>query len=453
MTTHRTQRTQALIVGGGPAGSSLAWHLRQSGIDVVVLDRAHFPRRKACSEYVSPEGARILHAMGVLRTIESAPSARLHGMTVHAPGGSEIHGEFVSDHGYRGYRDYGIGVRRTVLDPILLGAARGAGASVHEGVKVDDLLIDGGRVCGVRTRSPEGTREWHASLVIGADGLRSIVARRAELQRRLPWPARIAFVGHYRGVRGVGRFGEMHVRRDGYFGLADVGDGVTNVALVVPRSQTRADKHTGDRAAASHADRFVAGWLAKHPELAARMIHAEPVAPLMATGPFASRARRAWTPGALLVGDAADFFDPFTGEGIFAALRGGELAASYACDAIAALEGHPTSRAVSPGHLPHAHVAALDAYDRDRRRVFGGKWRVERLIGAAVGSPALMNGAAALLSRDRAYADLLVGVTGDFIPPSTLLSPRALGRLALRGLFPMRTPAPPPPDSLHAHQQ
>jgi flavin-dependent dehydrogenase len=119
--------------------------------------------------------------------------------------------------------------------------------------------------------------------------------------------------------------------------------------------------------------------------------------------------------GAALVGDAADFFDPFTGEGIYAALRGGELLAPFARAALAA------GGAAADG--------ALREYDRARRREFGGKWAVERLIGAAVAFPPLMNHAARVLSRRRDMADLLVGVTGDFVPAREVLRAGYLLRL------------------------
>jgi flavin-dependent dehydrogenase len=117
----------------------------------------------------------------------------------------------------------------------------------------------------------------------------------------------------------------------------------------------------------------------------------------------------------MLTGDAADFFDPFTGEGIYAALRGGELLAPFAAEAVRA--GSAT-----------AQQRALAAYERARHDTFGGKWRVERLIGMAVASPLLLNHAARVLSRDRDLADLLIGVTGDFVPPSAVLRPRTLLR-------------------------
>jgi len=408
---------KVVIVGAGPAGASTAWALARRGIDVLVLDRAHFPRDKTCAEYLSPQASRILSDMGVLDVVEGVGAAQLAGMVVRAPSGEEIHGEFAARHGFRGFRDRGLALRRTLLDAILLDAARAAGARVAEGVRVTDVETDGrGRVTGVRTleggAGGDVDRVRRAALVVGADGLRSVVARRLGLVRRAVWPRRVAFVAHYRGVADVGECGEMHVERDGYVGIADVGNGETNVAVVVPARQAREGR-------ATPAELFTS-WIARRPHLAGRFAGAERVTPVRAIGPFATRVRRAWAPGAALVGDAAEFFDPFTGEGIYAALRGGELAAPFIEEAC---EAGPTARAAD---------RPLAEYERRRRAEFGGKWIVERLVGAAVASPALMNHAARVLSRRRDMADLLVGVTGDFVPPREVLRPGYLARL----LFP-----------------
>jgi len=421
--------TQVLVVGGGPAGSSTAWHLAKEGLDVTLIDRAHFPRPKPCAEYVSPEGARLLNAMGALQALERE-GAGLTGMQVHAPSGDVIHGEFVAQHGFRGFRDRGIGIRREILDTTLLACAREAGVRVVEGAKVDTVLHEGGTTLGARVRTSEGTRDVRASLLVGADGLRSVVARRLGLARSSRWPRRIALVAHYRGVRGIGTLGEMHVTRDGYIGLAAVGGGVTNVALVVPTS--RVSSMRGDPAG------FLARWIDARPALRERFAGSERVAPVRATGPFASHAVRAWAPGALLVGDAADFYDPFTGEGIYAALLGGELAAPYAVDAVRALERGAA----------RTSDQALGGYERARRRAFAGKWRVEKAIGAAVAQPWLMNHAARVLGHDRDLADLLVGVTGDFVPPSAVLTPSVL----LRFLVPRRGRRTHSPSPLHVHR-
>ncbi len=402
-----------VVVGGGPAGASAAYFMARAGLDVTVLDRARFPRDKPCSEYMSPQASRILEAMGALEAVERSGAAQLTGMRVHAPNGLTIHGEFVAAHGYRGYRDRGLAVRRTVLDALLLDRARSAGARVEERVRVTDVVRDAaGRVRGVEAISSDGAaRTVEASLVVGADGLRSVIGRRLGLIRTARWPRRIALVTHYRGIRELGKLGEMHVDRNGYLGIADVGNGLANVAVVVPVS----------RAAEVAADRteFLESWIAERPQIARFFSGAERVDDVRATGPFAAAARRAWTPGAALVGDAADFFDPFTGEGIYAALRGGELLATH------------VSRAMEAGRSSARGDEAMRAYDAARRAEFSGKWMVERLVGAAVAFPALINRAAKVLSRRRDMADLLVGVVGDFVPPREVLSAGYLLRLML----------------------
>src|SRR5690349_14320163 len=205
-----------LIVGGGPAGSSTAHALARAGIDVLVLDRARFPRPKPCAEYLSPQASRILAEMGALTAVEASGAAQLAGMVIRAPNGERIVGEF-GRCAFRGFTDRGLSVRREVLDTILLDRARAAGARVVEGTRVLDVERDrAGRVTGVRTLSSDGsTSVQHARLVIGADGLRSVIAKRLGLARFARWPRRLALVTHYTGVGDIGTCGEMHVERDG----------------------------------------------------------------------------------------------------------------------------------------------------------------------------------------------------------------------------------------------
>lgn len=398
---------EVLVVGGGPAGSSTAFALARAGLRVTLVDRARFPRTKPCAEYLSPECSRILASMQVLAGIERSGAAQLAGMRLRAPDGTTFAGGFVAGHGYRGFRDRGLSLPRRDLDAILLDAARDAGVTVREGWRTRDLLRDrSGRVAGVIGTDDTGRVEsLRASLVIGADGLRSFVARGLRLQHRAHRPARYAMTAHYTGVQGIDDHGEMHVEADGYVGFADVGGGRTNVALVVP-ARVLASSHDG-------AARFLDGWLASHAHLAERFRDATRVSAVQSTGPFASRARRVWAPGAALVGDAAEYFDPFTGEGIYTALRGGELLAPFALAAVRA-------------RTAAAADAALAGYAAAHAREFRGKRIVERLIALAVSSPWLFDRVAHVLARRREMADLLVGVAGDFVPPSAVLRPRFL---------------------------
>src|SRR6476469_8085181 len=147
----------AIVVGGGPAGSSTAFALARAGARVLLLDRAQFPRSKPCAEYLSPQASRLLHDMGVLDAVESAGAAHLAGMTVRAPNGALIRGDFAASHGFPAFRDRGLALRRTVLDPILLDCARDAGAEVREGLRVTDVTRDAaGRVNGVRVLDAQG---------------------------------------------------------------------------------------------------------------------------------------------------------------------------------------------------------------------------------------------------------------------------------------------------------
>jgi geranylgeranyl reductase family protein len=394
-----------IVVGGGPAGASSAFALARSGLRVLLLERARFPRPKPCAEYLSPQASRLLHDMGALEAVEGAGAAHLAGMVVRAPNGALIRGDFAAPHGFPAFRDRGLALRRTVLDPILLDVARRAGASVRERTRVADLERDAaGRVTGVRVLDEHGgSHLLRAQLVIGADGLRSVVANRLRLARRRRWPRRLALVAHFEGFADVGEWGEMHVERGvGYVGLAAVDRGLTNVAMVVPASA--AHEVSVDRTA------FFERWLRARPQLAPRVVSARRVSSVMATGPFASQATRAWAPGAALVGDAADFFDPFTGEGIHAALRGGELLAPFVLRALSA----------------RSHRDADDAlrdYDSTRRAEFRDKWMVERLIGVAVGFAPAINYFGRVLEARKDMADLLVGVTGDFVPAREVLRP------------------------------
>ena len=156
--------------------------------------------------------------------------------------------------------------------------------------------------------------------------------------------------------------------------------------------------------------------LDRFPGIAGRFDPARIVRRVLATGPFARWSRRpvASGGGALLVGDAADFFDPFTGQGIYSALRGAELAASAILETLAT-----------------GGAASLDGYARARRREFGSKWILERMIGIAVGWPALIERVVGRMARRPQLADLLVRATGNCIPARLALAPPVLAGLIL----------------------
>jgi len=409
----------AVVVGAGPGGSATAAGLARAGHRVLLLDRAAFPRHKACSEYMSPETVRLLDRLGVMPALDAA-GAPLHGTIVTASRGSRLRGKFALA-GPAPFRPTGVSVARHVLDHALVAAARDAGAELWERATVEELLYDGGAVAGVLLRDADGRRHaLRARLTVGAYGLRSVVARRIG-RRRHGRLRRMAFVAHVDGVEGMEECAELHVGARGYVGLNRIGNGRTNVSLVVPAARA-AD-------ARGRAQAFFLEALEGFPGVGRRVAAGHLVREVLATGPFAAWSSRVAVDGAAVVGDAADFFDPFTGEGIYAALRGGEMLAPHVVAAIEARRGEDAD-------------AALREYDRARVREFRGKWAVERLIGAAVSFPPLMCIAARSLALRPNMAHTIVGVCGDFVPASEVLRPTFLARLVLPWSFGSKRAAP-----------
>jgi menaquinone-9 beta-reductase len=414
--TRGIQRYDVAIVGAGPAGAATAIHLTRSGVQVVLIDRAVFPRDKACAEYLSPAAEPLLAELGVLEEIEATRPSRLRGFRVFAPDGSEFQADFAAtrDATGRSLFETGLAVPRKRLDSALVGAAQRDGAELSEGWKLGQIErhADQGSSEYVLTPAP-GTGDGepvHARLVVAADGLHSTVARRLGLH--MPSRMRkVALVAHMRGIVGLGAYGEMHVAHRRYVGLAplepaSVGD-LCNVAMVV-------DEARDGRKLAGRAQAFLLDALETFPRLRGRVARVQVTRATLTTSRLCVRVRRLSDAGLLLVGDASGYYDPFTGEGIYRALRGAQLAAQVTAEALASND---------------LSAAALARYDRLAEAEYRGKRMVEALVQSAVQFPPFMNHVAAIMRQRKSLADTLLGVTGDFVSPSAVLRPGYLARL------------------------
>ena len=389
---------EVVIVGGGPAGSALACFLARQGRDALVLEAKHFPRDQICGESVSPEGWRILEAMGAAPRVRALEPQPVHGMRLVSPDGTSFAGH------YRSERP-GFAVRRVALDAALSQAARAAGARVVEAALVRELVFEAGRVAGVVAEIGGEPQTLRTRLVAGADGRRSVVARGLGLLRPHARLRRFAVRGHWESTEGLTELGEMHVGGGGYCGIAPLSPTLANVAFVLDQREMRAA--SGDLEAF-----YRASLKRRWPRIAERLERGRLLAPPRTVGPLAVTARAVAAEGAVLLGDAAGFYDPFTGEGVTLALRGAELAAAAIGEALE-----------RPGSGP---LPRLTAYERARHAATRAKFRFNRTLQLVVAWPEAANTMARKLRRRPDLADRLVGIAGDFVPARAAFGPAFL---------------------------
>jgi flavin-dependent dehydrogenase len=404
-----TRQYDVAIVGAGPAGSASAILLARAGWRVALVDRATFPRDKPCAEYLSPAAEPLLTELGVMERLEATRPARLRGFRIYAPNGGMIQGDFAATRDAEGKSlfETGLAIPRLRLDATLVEGAQAAGAELHTNWRLAQLAREDGawRLMPVGESEPISAR-----LLLAADGVHSTVARRLNLHAASRM-RKVALVAHMRGIAATGEYGEMHVAGRRYVGIAPLeppekGD-LCNVAMVV-------DEQRDGRHLAGRPERFLLDALETFPKLRGRLDQATITRRTLTISRINVGAKRLSDDGLLLVGDATGYYDPFTGEGIYRALHGAQLASEVALEALAKKDLSATT---------------LARYDQIYRETFKGKRLVEMIIQSAVQAPPLMDHLARILGRRKAMADTVVAVTGDFLPPSAVLRPGYLLRL------------------------
>jgi geranylgeranyl reductase family protein len=327
------------IVGSGPAGASCATFCADAGLRTLLLERERFPREKVCGDCINPACWPVLERLGVRDAVFDLPHGRLDEVEFIAVSGRSVRLPLPKD------RNAEIAVKRSLFDELLMNRACKAGADVRQDAPVTSVTPSDGISQTWKITTSAGQIE--AATLVAADGRNSTVARLCKLLPRVA-KERVALQTHVPLPNGFGNRVVLQFVPEGYSGQAPVGCGQLNVCLVASAKQMPALRRWAE--ARFGIDR----------EHSWRTIT-----------PLTRAALPAARNGLFLIGDAARVVEPFTGEGIYYALRSGELAA----EALTRL-----SRGADAAKVAGDYIAA-------HRAMYRGRLWVNRLARAAVLSP------------------------------------------------------------------
>ena len=376
--TRRDDDADVIVVGAGPSGATTAYYLAQAGLDVLLLEKARFPRDKVCGDGLTPRAVKSLIAMGV----DVGPGSgwlRNKGLRVIGAG-LRLEMPWPELDSYPGY---GVVRSRSSLDETLARRAQSAGAKLLEGVTVTGpVLDDAGRIVGVTAQSddPERTRgdsaTYLARTVVAADGNSSRLSVAMGLRRRDDRPLGVAVRTYYRSPRHDDDYLESWLDLwdgdrllPGYGWIFGMGDGTSNVGLGL--------LNTSDAFGNTDYRALLKRWLRSMPEEWGYVEEnrTEPVRG--AALPMGFNRTPHYYRGLLLAGDAAGMVNPFNGEGIAYAMESGEILARTIAQALARPTRAETDR-------------VLRGYPRALADSYGGYYTLGRVFVQLIGHPQLM---------------------------------------------------------------
>jgi geranylgeranyl reductase family protein len=316
------------VVGAGPGGSATAHHLASHGIDVLLIDKATFPREKVCGDGLTPRGVRAIQKMGI--EPDEPGFVRIDALRTYGTDGVIIDLPWPK---LANFPHIGLVRTRYDFDNLLVGRAIKAGAVFREGTEAKAPILRDGWVTGAVVRTNGDQEEVRARYVVAADGASSRFGSRAGVRRDETRPLGIAARRYYRTPRPQPPLFESFLNlwdRDqlmpGYGWIFPVGDGVLNVGVGLLNT-FRGFKDVSTRKVFDVFVRQLPEEWAITEENAAGSLLSGPLPMGMNRHPMA-------VPGMLLVGDAGGIVNPFNGEGIAYAMESGELAADLIADSI-----------------------------------------------------------------------------------------------------------------------
>jgi len=372
----------SIIIGAGPAGSSAAALLAESGHRVLLVEKSRFPREKLCGEFITPECLNLFDRLGVSARMFDAGAKIIKRCKLFAPDGRSVNVpmEWIADG-----HPHAISLTRARMDQLLLERAREAGVEIREGFHVSPRIFTENGLTFIEGKADGETVERFAGrLVVDASGRNGVFSN--QIRQTVSRFAGSRVFGckiHLRGVEGLHDLAELFFFRDGYGGLSEVEGDRVNLCFLTTEATLREAK--GDR------ERLLDLTLRSNPIARERLQHAIADGEWLGTGPVIY-GRKQTHPEVLTIGDAAAFIDPFTGSGILLALTSGEMAAKV------------ISRAFADGVRDVKETTRR--YERIHRARFSWRLRASAVLRMIVFNPAARNTLVTLLSRNQTLMKL-----------------------------------------------
>lgn len=322
-------RFDVIVVGGGPAGSAAGWALAKRGIRVAVLERAQFPREKVCGDFVEPAGLRILKAMGCWDELGLEGRLPITRNRVYFGPRMPYHGAIPYYDGAHGMPPHGYIIPRDQLDTVLLDTAEQTGASVYRATAAKAVTREGG-LMRVEAQHAGKAVSLTAPLVIGADGVQSLVARSFGLSRTDRRHIGVSQRVYLDGIEVEDGEATIWFDEDitpGYGWMFPMSGGRANVGVgLLSETCVRFDMPVQDMFREA-----VRRLRIRHPGCAAARIASKPLGG--AVHMYGGITRNHFA-GGLLVGDAGSFVDPMTGEGITQGMESSIIASRTIAEAL-----------------------------------------------------------------------------------------------------------------------
>ncbi len=345
----------AVIIGGGPGGSSAATFLARAGKRVLLLEKERFPRFHI-GESLLPYNRRIFHEMGVLPELESAGFPVKLGAQFHLSNSSKAL-KLTFRNGCFTRETTAFQVERATFDHILLKHAARSGAEVREGWTASRFTRDDGCVLLEVRDEQGGTETLRGRFLIDASGRANVTGNQENLRVSHPHLRKLAIFSHFQGVvldPGPTSNDIVIVRfRDKWFWIIPLSQTKTSVGCVMDQEEYAK--------AGEPAEDLFNRICRTSAEMRRRMNNATRVAPVRTTTDFSYYNRRLVGPRLLRVGDAAGFMDPIFSAGVYLAMYSGKLAARAVCASLAA--GDDGGR-------------RLRAYEKEVARAMGHYWKL-----------------------------------------------------------------------------